>query len=419
MLLSTTIAARRAVGSPILFPCSYRNLPRHVRIPPINSCWNAHRTASTALPPPSTGGSQARISVIFSVLIAVGVASTAYGLYDFYNTLTMWPQEVRKDLRAGLKARNQGDLQLSERYLTRALDTASKLPLEQLSPDPHLKVSGIAIVLASVLEDQHKLKRAYDTYVAAFERLKSATGLTGSDKARAGAIAYKLGQLAESRDMQKEERSWYEAACKELLGAAGVPEKRGEGDKPVDLTELSLPTWVGKFQIVEPLRALANCYTRDGDHQLALTTLLLAVPLILGQSPRDAPTENLCIGADLMNTVAETLLEGPPTPEARQQAEHAVSQAIELIEVRRKRAATEIQGEVDYCELVMAAALFNWGALREMDEDLTRAKQLYQRSRKQSLDLKEHEGVIQAETALRRVDRLINKADSKSTTTQS
>lgn len=48
-----------------------------------------------------------------------------------------------------------------------------------------------------------------------------------------------------------------------------------------------------------------------------------------------------------------------------------------------------------------------------MDEDLTRAKQLYQRSRKQSLDMKEREGVIQAETALRRVERLINKNDSK------
>ena len=72
------------------------------------------------------------------------------------------------------------------------------------------------------------------------------------------------------------------------------------------------------------------------------------------------------LGADLMNSVAETLLEGPPTPEARQQAERAVSQAVELIEIRRKRAAAEIQGEPDYCELVMAAALFNWGALREV-----------------------------------------------------
>lgn len=71
-----------------------------------------------------------------------------------------------------------------------------------------------------------------------------------------------------------------------------------------------------------------------------------------------------------MNSVAETLLEGPPTPEARRQAEQAVSQAVELIEVRRKRAATELEGEPDYCELVMAAALFNWGALREVGRNI-------------------------------------------------
>ena len=54
-----------------------------------------------------------------------------------------------------------------------------------------------------------------------------------------------------------------------------------------------------------------------------------------------------------------------------------------------------------------------------MDGDLSRAKQLYQRSRKQSLELKEREGVMQAETALRRVDRQLNKGDSKNTTSVS
>ena len=35
-----------------------------------------------------------------------------------------------------------------------------------------------------------------------------------------------------------------------------------------------------------------------------------------------------------MNSIAETLLSGPPTPEARQQAERSVSQAVELIDLR-------------------------------------------------------------------------------------
>ena len=46
--------------------------------------------------------------------------------YQFYTTFTMWPPEVRGDLRAGIKAKNQGDLELSERYLRRCV---SRFPL--------------------------------------------------------------------------------------------------------------------------------------------------------------------------------------------------------------------------------------------------------------------------------------------------
>ena len=45
--------------------------------------------------------------------------SVGFSRYQFYTTFTMWPPEVREDLRAGIKAKNQGDLDLSERYLRR------------------------------------------------------------------------------------------------------------------------------------------------------------------------------------------------------------------------------------------------------------------------------------------------------------
>jgi hypothetical protein len=159
--------------------------------------------------------------------------------------------------------------------LKRALDTAQTLPLDQLSPEPHLKLSGIAIVLGAVLEANNKLQGANNTYVAAYERLLAATDRTGPEKARAGAIAYKLGQLAESQNKPQEERRWYEAACKDLLGAAGLPGQRQPSDtQPVDLAELSLPEWVSKMQLVEPLRALAGCYSRNGDHQYVYRHIL-------------------------------------------------------------------------------------------------------------------------------------------------
>ena len=99
--------------------------------------------------------SSIRISHILSLLLVCGVGATAWGLYvaskfpfsfshvipvglvtnpiwtsfllfsntilryEFYSMLTMWPEEVRGDLRAGLRAKSRGDVKLSIQYLTK------------------------------------------------------------------------------------------------------------------------------------------------------------------------------------------------------------------------------------------------------------------------------------------------------------
>jgi len=65
---------------------------------------------------------------MFGILMAVGIGSTAYGVYEFYTAFTMWPKIVRDDLRAGVKAKNQGNLNTSERYLTRYVEYAFPIP---------------------------------------------------------------------------------------------------------------------------------------------------------------------------------------------------------------------------------------------------------------------------------------------------
>jgi hypothetical protein len=44
--------------------------------------------------------------------------------YEIYTSFTLWPVEVRKDLRAGIRAKIQGDLALSERFLARCVFAA-------------------------------------------------------------------------------------------------------------------------------------------------------------------------------------------------------------------------------------------------------------------------------------------------------
>ena len=39
--------------------------------------------------------------------------------YQFYSTFTLWPKEIRSDLRAGMKAKHYEDFDLSEKYIRR------------------------------------------------------------------------------------------------------------------------------------------------------------------------------------------------------------------------------------------------------------------------------------------------------------
>ena len=41
--------------------------------------------------------------------------------YEFLAMLTVWPEEVRGDLRAGLRAMARGDIKLSQRHLMRCV----------------------------------------------------------------------------------------------------------------------------------------------------------------------------------------------------------------------------------------------------------------------------------------------------------
>lgn len=76
-----------------------------------------------------------RLGTIFLGLIGLGFISTMLGVsvcllirsaitylchsdsYEFYSSFAIWPEEVRADLRAGVKAKQQGNLALSGKLL--------------------------------------------------------------------------------------------------------------------------------------------------------------------------------------------------------------------------------------------------------------------------------------------------------------
>lgn len=168
----------------------------------------------------------------------------------------------------------------SER-IHRALETALTLPLDQLSPDPHLKLSGIAIALAGVLEAANKPEEAYDAYVAALDRLRATPDLSGRDRMRAVSIAYRLGEMAETyQQPEAEEEKWLVYAVEEMLrilrdeqaasrkAGGQVPDTGAETEtERVILDELELPAWVQQTDVVAPLQALGAFYSRVGKHE--------------------------------------------------------------------------------------------------------------------------------------------------------
>ena len=74
-------------------------------------------------------------------------------------------------------------------------------------------------------------------------------------------------------------------------------------------------------------------------------------------------------GADVMNSLANTLLLGQPTPQVREQAEAWVRKALAVIAAAKDQSKAE-PDEAAHCDLVLAAALFNHGSLREVRESL-------------------------------------------------
>jgi hypothetical protein len=121
------------------YPSLTTSLPPHLRSPQgqlLTSRYVGRRTilrsASGATLPAELNP---RLGTIFLGLVGLGFISTMLGVsvclpigstitylchsdrYEFYSSFAIWPEEVRADLRAGVKAKQQGNLALSGKLL--------------------------------------------------------------------------------------------------------------------------------------------------------------------------------------------------------------------------------------------------------------------------------------------------------------
>jgi hypothetical protein len=331
----------------------------------------------------------------------------------------MWPPEVRGDLRAGLKAKNKGDLALSELYLQRAWLTAQTLPIDLFAARPYLKTSGVAIALAAVLEENSQPEKAYEVYstlIAQLQDLGKRGKLSGEERMRAVAVASKLGEMAETYQLaEEEEETWLVWAVEELLmvvqdkspAAVDVPDSEaGSKSRRLVLSELELPSWVSKTDLGPPIEALGAFYARVGKVQYAMPLYLQAMSILIPPpSQKHSSPEDRCRGAQLMNNLSELIMRGTPTPDKIHQAEAWARQAEGIIQ-KTKESTKGDSDRAKICEYALAAVLFNLGSLREMAEDRSASRELFTAALEQSKAVGMKEGTVEAQAALRRLQRL-------------
>ncbi|KIK43573.1 hypothetical protein CY34DRAFT_789955 [Suillus luteus UH-Slu-Lm8-n1] len=409
---------------------NFRPAWRHAVIRPALACRTRH--SSTASPHSTTAGG-VRVSRLFTALLALGIGATGLGLYDFYTSFTLWPEQVRGDLRAGIKARNQGDLSLSERYITRAFQTALSLPYQTLAPDPYLKLSGIASLLSEVALDRRSreaLQIAWEIGAGPSEQhspLPDTSGwssytLSNEERLRRVALAYKLGQLASERDLDEEEK-WLLWAVEEVLRLSGLGMTNASSDTNTRMHEnsgssalddLELPSWMSKTDLGAPLEALGALYAKKGRIEYAMPLYLQAISLLLPPKANNVSIEDRCRAAQLMNNLSELIMRRPPAPEIRAQAEAWARQALGIIERAQAQPRSSqwfgwgqpADDGRDVCEHALGVVLFNLGSLREMTSDLDGAKKLFEKSAEQCSKVGIREGVVEAQEALRRVEKM-------------
>lgn len=154
------------------------------------------------------------------------------------------------------------------------MDTALALPLEDLAPNPYAKLSGIASVLGEVLEANNKHEEAYEVYAEALGRIHDALlkqqtdtsvppqlRVSSQERARAAALAFKLGMMAEQYSQPDSEvEKWLTYSVNELLRV--LQDFQQAGPVPLNLYDLMLPPWVTRIHIAAPMERLAAFYQR-------------------------------------------------------------------------------------------------------------------------------------------------------------
>ncbi|KZO95400.1 hypothetical protein CALVIDRAFT_538177 [Calocera viscosa TUFC12733] len=373
-------------------------------------------------PPGSTGY---RISTVFTTMIAVALAGTAYAVYEFYSSVTTYPQSIRPDLRKAIKAEKDKPL-ASARFYRKAWDAARELDASELSSAWPKKLSGLGIALAARLEGNGDFKEALQVMHTAWQDLEDSAKMDAEMRARRVAMASKMADLAGEVDDDTVEEEWAVWAVEEVL-RGGIEQKKVsvKGKEKADDDELALPSWVGKAETVSVLEKLGSIYAKKGNAEYAVPLYLQALaqmPLrvspqktFFSTSPDQATPTSLCQAAVLFNNLSELFSQraAPNTNELKQALQWG-HRAMEALREASKMGLDNAE-DPDACRRTGVVVQTNQATLLEMGGDLRSAEVLFTSAHRLADQVRWGEAYSQAASGLRRVQRAQGKQPSPPT----
>ncbi|KAF9495054.1 hypothetical protein BDN71DRAFT_916479 [Pleurotus eryngii] len=131
--------------------------------------------------------------------------------------MLIWPENVREDIAEFLLYLAEQDLDKAGVALQSAIFAVLRRPVAELGSNPHLKVTGLLVLYARILENNDKGAFAYKVYNTAWEYLcemRKRGPLTEPELIRMMAIAAKLGLLSDDAEVEMKWMSWAVDECR-------------------------------------------------------------------------------------------------------------------------------------------------------------------------------------------------------------
>jgi len=284
---------------------------------------------------------------------------------------------------------------------------------------PHLKITGILIALAEVLESNDKPHLAYELMGDYLDKLPSreadaATQWSGPERMRLVAIAFKLAEMANTYSMpETDERGWLFWSFNELVDALQQNNKGHVPDGTSSFHELELPSWVAKTDIAAILEALGGFLSRTGEDQIALSLYLQTLSILFpDDSMEKATLTDRCRGAQVMSNLAELLTRlsssSESTAETKKRLKHAELWSLSAVKLvtETSQLREEYPGDLSLCSEALPLIIANLGIINLGKGDVDMARKLFTFALAHALRIGNKSQVVQLQRLLVEAERV-------------